>query len=414
MSNAPFISSSPVLRISNRSIPKNWIRSVIIVFALCFCAILVNAQDEEYLAIVSAINQADTLAENGKMAAARTKYLEAQVKLGALKKDYPNWNVKAVAYRMNYLSGKLAVTLRKADQTESQSSAASAGGSSSTNASSLGKVGPVKLLSPGAEPRQKLRFHPKPGDQASLTMTIKTGTTMQMAGQATPAIKLPATQFTLDFTVKDVASNGDITYEIQTKDATVAPDAEVMPQVAEAMKSSLQKFQGSSGTGTMTASGSAKEVDMQTPADDNPQMRQTMNQMKESFSSASSPLPEDPVGVGAKWEIKTKLKSQGMVIDQTATYELISIENERVNLRSSIDQTAANQKIQSPAMPTLKVDLTKMAGHTTGTTTLDLTKIVPITASLNGHTDMSMAMNVGDQKQTMTIGMEQDVRMEGK
>ncbi len=108
------------------------------------------------------------------------------------------------------------------------------------------------------------------------------------------------------------------------------------------------------------------------------------------------------------------LKSQGMTIDQTATYELVSIEGERVTASSTIAQSAANQKIQNPVMPALKLDLTKMTGNGNGKITLDLSQLLPQEATVELHSESSMAMNAGDQKQTMTLKTEMNVRLEAK
>jgi hypothetical protein len=143
-------------------------------------------------------------------------------------------------------------------------------------------------------------------------------------------------------------------------------------------------------------------------------MSKTMDQMKESFSSSSTPLPEEAVGPGAKWEYQTRIKSQGMTIDQTMTFELVAIEGDRLTLRSTITQNAANQKIQNPAMPGLKVDLTKMTGNGTGSSTFDLGRIMPVSGTLAEKTEVIMDMNVGQQKQTMDMKMDMSVTIETK
>jgi hypothetical protein len=120
------------------------------------------------------------------------------------------------------------------------------------------------------------------------------------------------------------------------------------------------------------------------------------------------------VGAGAKWEVKMQLKSQGMTINQTATYELVSIDGERFTAKATIAQQAGNQKIQNPAMPGLKLDLTKMTGNGTGDLNCDLAKILPVDANLDSHSDMSMNMDLGGQKQTINMKMQANLRLESK
>jgi hypothetical protein len=108
------------------------------------------------------------------------------------------------------------------------------------------------------------------------------------------------------------------------------------------------------------------------------------------------------------------IKSQGMTIQQSATYELVSIDGEHLVIRSTIVQHAENQKIENPSMPGVKVDLTKMSGRGTGDRTCDLGLILPSTAAIEYHSDLSMAVNMGAQKQPMAMKMDMNVKMETK
>jgi hypothetical protein len=137
-----------------------------------------------------------------------------------------------------------------------------------------------------------------------------------------------------------------------------------------------------------------------------------MDQM--NLSNLSSPLPDEPVGPGAKWEVTLPVKSQGMTINQTETCELVSIEGDRLNVKSTIVQRAANQTIENPALPGMKVQLTKMTGNGTGNTTLDLGKLLPSEATVDIHSEVSMGMNMGQQKQTITIKTDTNIRLEAQ
>ena len=136
--------------------------------------------------------------------------------------------------------------------------------------------------------------------------------------------------------------------------------------------------------------------------------------MKESFSRIAVPLPEEAVGAGAKWEVRMPLKSQGMTINQTATYELASLEGERVATKAGIAQSASNQKIPNPAMPAMKVDLDKMVVRGTGDITFDLGKVVAPEGTMDSHSELLMSVNTGGQKQTITMTVDLNLRLEAK
>jgi len=194
----------------------------------------------------------------------------------------------------------------------------------------------------------------------------------------------------------------------------VVPDKDTPPATAAMMKTALAGLQGLSGTAKMSDRGVVKSMDLKVPPEAGAQLGQTLSQMKDSFSSSSTPLPEEAVGAGAKWEYHTRLKSQGMNMDQTMTMELASIDGDTINLRTSITQNAANQMIENPAMQGMKVDLTKLTGTGTGTTSLDLNHLMPQTASLDETTETAMSMNIGEKKQDMDMTMQMKIVIQAK
>jgi hypothetical protein len=136
--------------------------------------------------------------------------------------------------------------------------------------------------------------------------------------------------------------------------------------------------------------------------------------MKESIGSMSSPFPDEAIGVGAKWEVKRPLKTQGMTIDQVASYELKSIKEDHAEVASTVSQSAANQKISNPAAPQMKMDLVKMAGTATGNVTFDLAHFFPSSATIDSHSETSMKMAMGGKAQEMSMKMDMNMRMEAK
>ena len=371
--------------------------------------------DDQYLQVYSLIQQADELNSSGKAALAKAKYQEAQTALKGFKTDYPNWNVKLVSYRLNYVAQKLAALSEKprtaaAGGADTNAPEAQAGAQSATSTSTT----QVKLLEAGSEPRKVLRLHPSPGDKQTLRLTLKMAIETKMGEVQSQAMKLPAMTMTMDTTVKDVSDKGDITYELVMGETTLTDDPGGNAQLAELMKTALGGIKGMSGTGTVSSRGLAKGMEFKVPPGADAQTRQVMDQMRDSFSSIAAPLPEEAVGAGARWEAKIPIKSQGMTIDQTGTSELVSIEGERLTTKGTFTQRASNQKVESPAMPGLKLDLIKMIGTGTGESTFELGKLLPVAGITDLHSETDMAMNMGGQKQPISTKMDLNVRLESK
>lgn len=367
--------------------------------------------DDAFMRAYTLIQEGDALSSSNQVPAALKKYQQAENILITLHKTLPNWNSSVVTFRLDYVSDKLS-SLAAAPASQPQSSSAAP---AKPNAAGTAPAAPdvqVKLLSAGAEPRRQLRLHPKAGDKQSMTMTMTMGMTMQVGEMQPQEMKLPTMTMTMDTTVTEVSDNGDITYDVKFNDATVTNDTE--SPAAAAMKTALAGLKGMSGTGKLSNRGVVESSHMKVPPGAAPQIRQVMDQMRESFSNLGEPFPEEAIGPGAKWEVMMPLKSQGMTIQQTAHYELVSLEGDTVTTRSTLAQTATNQRIQNPSMPGLKVELTNMTGQGTGQRTCSLGRILPTSATLQYHTDMAMAVNSRGQDQKMAMKMDLDLQVEGK
>ena len=63
--------------------------------------------DDQYVTIYNLIQLGDMYNEKGQVASARANYEDALSVLKKFQAANPDWNVKVVKYRINYLNGKL-------------------------------------------------------------------------------------------------------------------------------------------------------------------------------------------------------------------------------------------------------------------------------------------------------------------
>jgi hypothetical protein len=357
--------------------------------------------EEQYLGIYYQIQQADSFNANGQPARALAKYKEAQTNLATFQHAHPDWNTKMLSFRQSYLSDKIASLAQPA------SSAAESGGGA------IAAPAQVKLLEAGAEPRKALRLHPAPGDKQSVTMTTKIGMDIS-AGEKQQAVKLPSMTLTLEATVKSVSANGDIAYETVISDMSAA-EAPESGETPDAMKTAMDSIKGVKGAETMSNRGLTKSSSMKLPAASaDPQVRAAFSQLLSGGLSGGIPLPEEPIGPGAKWEVKRHTKAQGISQDHTSTYELVAIEGERLTVKTTATRQAPVQKIQNPAMRGMQVEVTKLTGSGDGSMTFDLTKVMPLEAAMDMQVTTVMDMSIGGQTQSMTTKMDQSMKLEAK
>ena len=82
--------------------------AVIVALVLPWSGARAQAPDDQYVQIYTLIQEADKLNSGGQPSEALPKYLEAQTALQRFQKGYPDWNVKVISFRLNYVAAKIA------------------------------------------------------------------------------------------------------------------------------------------------------------------------------------------------------------------------------------------------------------------------------------------------------------------
>jgi hypothetical protein len=273
----------------------------------------------------------------------------------------------------------------------------------------------VKLLDAGKDPKTVLRFKPTAGSKTTLELTMKMSMEMALGGNSMPSPKLPEMKMAMDMTVKDVTPAGDATYDFTLTSADVADDPAAMPQVVTAMRQALAGAKGMTGTAKVTSRGFTTEGEFKTPDNMDPKAKQLMDGMKQSLKQMSAPLPEEPVGVGAKWEVQYNITQNGMSLTQIAQTELVSLEGNKAKLKLTLSQKADPQKVSAPGMPPgVEMQLTSLKSDGTGESNLDFGKLWPESSKAGLTSEIKMQMEQNGQKQDMTMKMGMDAEAKTK
>jgi hypothetical protein len=246
-----------------------------------------------------------------------------------------------------------------------------------------------------------------------MVMTMRMGMTMAVGGQPV-TVDLPAMNMTMHVDTRGVSPEGNCTYAFELVEADVEKSLQMDPMVAQEMRTSLQSIVGMSGTAVVTRRGITTEATYDLPPNADPSVRQTMDSMKQQMDQMSAPLPEEPVGIGARWKVFMPIESQGLTIRQTATYELLGFEGSTAQLGVTLVQAGDRQHMDLPDLPpgtSAELNWLESEGH--GSMELDLTRLVPKTR-MDLAMDMSSVIRAEgeevDMTMSMTLGMTIDPR----
>ena len=237
--------------------------------------------------------------------------------------------------------------------------------------------------------------------ETSMTMAMETGDMKQ------PETQVPITQMTTTINSREVSPEGNLHYEFEMEQVKVLPKPGDNPAMVNIMKQQMSGMQGTSGSATVTSRGFTKDSEIKLPPGIDPQMKQSIDNMKQSMNQMSAPLPEEPVGRGARWQVTMPVETPAMKLTQVATYTLSEIQGDKVKLEVTIEQSALPQEINAPdAAPGAKVLLESLKTSGKGTIELQMTNLVP-TSNINMRTTNVVSAN--NQKITTTMQIEMKI-----
>ena len=280
-------------------------------------------------------------------------------------------------------------------------------------ARSVEKAQVIKLLTAGQMPRAPMRLAVIKGQQEKMVMTMKMAMAMDGVTKL-PRTQLPPMLMTMGVTVTEVAANGDFRQDFMLEGSDVLEGDGSPPAMVAAMRTSMGTMKGMKGHARLSNRGEVCESSLEIPDTVSPQQKQTMDGLQQSLQQVSIPFPDEPVGVGARWEVTSLLSQlQGMDLTQVTTYELLERTPTTVKIAATIVQSADPQKVNPPGLPPgAVVHLDTLNSSGSGTTVFDLTKVVPQACGMTMNTAFAMTIEMAGQKEEMKMDMDLDVSIE--
>jgi hypothetical protein len=277
----------------------------------------------------------------------------------------------------------------------------------SAQAAPKSKLPVVKLLDAGTGAKQKLRIHPVVGSKRTLVMKIR----MAMELDAGPMMRLPHTdlpimKMTFDTKVLEIDAKGVAKYEMVVTKIDVE-QGKAAASLVPSVKASVDKLVGLKGWATVDSRNFTLAGAFDVPATGDPSTKQMMDSMSQSMSQLSAPLPDEAVGVGAKWSVDATMPANGIVLAQTGTYEITKLDGDHVAAKVAMKQTADAQEAHVPGMAGATLSVVSWKGTGAGTMELDLGKeVLPVHASLAVTEDARFAIIAGKDHQDMSMGLD--------
>jgi hypothetical protein len=298
--------------------------------------------------------------------------------------------------------------------TTAQISAAPPSVASSAPAAPAVSVG-LKVLDAGAEPRVQARYALKKGKTFRLGLVQKNRIAMKANGQAMPPSDVPAIKTVLQW---DVIEMKDDTAKLAFKVVSAKTQGSSSDPMAAQVNEMLAGFKAFRGSQRIDSRGKLIDFEIDDTQKTAPHLAQALESVKQSLGQMVAPLPEEPIGAGARWQVVSRLEQFGLELTQRVEYRAISVQPKGIVAAVTIEQSSPPGKVSPPGMPQgMAVDLLALDSKGQGEVQIDFDKFIS-----KSNLDLTLGMKMlvpegsgvpaGGQTVEMDLTMGVDIRPE--
>jgi hypothetical protein len=258
----------------------------------------------------------------------------------------------------------------------------------------------VRTLDKGDRPRTELRYRIAAGTTTSSTTTFRAATlaagASDVALSVLPGLRLDVVSGPAELTDRGVKLRVDV-----VRSEAIVPegfDAD-MAQKLRASAAVADKIGGwieIDDRGHMLAG----QFNDQTKRADLPVrlLRMIVN-TRETLTRVR--LPEEKVGIGARWESRQVIKAYGFNIDEVSTYTLVDRAGDELMLNVIVEQNATPQVIEFPEEGII-ISVESLTGHAEGQIILDL-RALESDASATGKAEDRLIVKTSEGTETIQV-----------
>jgi hypothetical protein len=255
----------------------------------------------------------------------------------------------------------------------------------------------VRLLDPGAEPRADLSYAIAKGPAPKLGMDMDMAVSVKAGGHVNEA-KLPKMGMTLDGSTNETNAAGEWKILASLVGITIDGKGAQAEQMAAAMRPQIESMKGLGINYWLNPKGRVRDVKIELPKGFPPAAEALVQGLNQSFESMVAPLPIEAVGLGAKWQVVSRMAASGADLLQSATYTLKARDGARATLDVVTTQVSASDTIKALGAP--GGALTRVKSYSsggTGTTKIDTTSVVPEGGTTTMKTGMTVVVSQGGE-----------------
>ena len=266
----------------------------------------------------------------------------------------------------------------------------------------------IRVLDKGDRPRSVLRYNIPGGTTTSSTTTFKVTTLATSANQAAvtllPGLRLDIVSGPASLTERGVRFAVDV-----VKSEAVIPRG-FDEQLAQELRDGAAVANDIGGWVEIDDRGNmlAGELNQRTKRSDVPiRLLRMLVNTRETLTRVR--LPEDKIGLGARWEVRTEISAYGFKVQQVNTYTLVDRAGHEIMLNVTVQQMAVPQTIEYPDEG-IQISVETMVAQADGQIILDLDALES-DASANGKGEDRILVKTAEGIDTIEVAEEFEVQI---
>lgn len=241
---------------------------------------------------------------------------------------------------------------------------AAAGGGEKTTTGGPGDPNAAKLVEPGADPKAPKRYVFPAGKSEVRVGQVRVAVSVEMPGAPPQQQAQPAVELTMKLASK-AAQKGIFPFEVKLEKVGLAEGQGLDPRAAAQAAKELSTLVGTTAKFDVTARGNVGELSV---AGDEKMAKQgaaeILEALQQTLEFVTVPFPEEPIGVGAKWEVTSVSASQGAKVTTATTFQLKEWSGDAGTITADIVRSAPKSPLRDPRMPGAQLELTGKGSYT--------------------------------------------------
>jgi hypothetical protein len=264
------------------------------------------------------------------------------------------------------------------------------------------------LNEPGSAPPRRLRWQLEAGSRKQLVWESSNYVFyVQQGAKKQTESKLPPIVQVIELTVTEVTDSGvaKISYEVLSDEVRKSSDDSVGLHITPA--------KGVTGAFELDSLGVLRRLTQVLPEGLSPKadLEYIENLLRLTFVQ----VPEQPVGIGAKWDIARSVTRRGIRMEETATVELMEIKGEVFEFAYTLNSKGAAETEVAPRGEVIGVRFEDFTWGAKGRVETALRSVAPIAATVDNDLMLNTRFErEGKPDDVLDMKVARDVVMRGK